>query len=402
MLRRSQSIRGIVLAASATGLAVALSACTPPMPPDVLAAQAEQHFTCYQSAQPASAPGWMTSVIDALNTGLMGLCPQQGVTAAADGTAASFALIGTAPTDADTKAFAAAACSTGKVVYAPAFAYGVGLAVNGPGMETVTLTPEAIAGILSGTVTSWSDPVFAKGNEGMDLSSLGDITVVSLKDPDGAVAAMTAYLAKAAPGAWTSGVTGTLKAGTQVATTDDLLTALSDAPGSVAVLPTSVALGASLAVPALAVNGTAMDPTNAQQLAIGAGATTLTVDAQGNIAAAPALGGVPNADTFDAAAAKIVLPSGEAMVGWPVQGYAHMLACDNGTDHLPMSTFLYDVTLNGQGAIAGTGNTPLPEPIRIKARTLAVQHNPSPTAVPSDGTVPAGVAPSGAASPASS
>lgn len=412
MLRRFQSVRGIVLVASASVAAVALSACTPPMPPDVLAAQAEQNFTCYTSAQEATAPGWMSSVIDALNTGVMGLCPQQGVTAAAESTVAPFALTGAAPTDTEQKAFTTAACPSGKVIYGPAFAYGVGLAVNGPGMETVVLSPKAVAGILAGTITSWSDPAIAQGNEGLDLSSMGDITLVSLKEPDASVSAMTAYLTKADPTSWTSGTTGTLSTGTQVATTDDLVTELTNTPGAVGVLPTSVALGASLAVPALAVDGQAMDPTNGQQLAIGAGATTLTVDANGNIAASPALGGVPNPDTFDAAAAKIVLPSGEKMIGWPVNGYAHMLACTGSTDYLPASTFLYTVTLSGQGAIAGTGNTPLPEPVRIKVRTLAVQSNPSPSAVPSGAgtaspaaatdSAPSGAGPSDAGSPAAS
>lgn len=401
MLRSFQSIRGIVLVASTAGAALALAACTPPMPPDVLAAQAEQNFTCYNGQQSVSAPGWMASVVDALNTGLMGTCPQQGVAAAATDTPATFAMLAQAPTDADQKAFAAASCPTGKVIFGPAFAYGVGLAVNGPGMETVILTPDVLAGILNGSITTWADPKLAAANDGVDLSSMGDIAVVSLKNPDGAVTALTTYLTTAAPTTWTAGVVGTLKVGTQVETTDDLVNEVTNTPGAVAVLPTAVAMGASLAVPAMEVNGTTMDPASSQQLAIGAGATTLTIDANGNISAAPALGGVPNADTFDAAAAKIVVPSGQEMIGWPVLGYAHMLACTNGTDFLPASTFLYTATLSGQGAIQGTGNTPLPEPIRTKVRTLGFANNPSPTAAPASPEGGAPAAPAPASAPAS-
>jgi len=225
---------------------------------------------------------------------------------------------------------------------------------------------------------------------------MGDITVLSLDHPDAAVNAMTSYLTKEAPKSWTAGVVDTVAAGTKVATTDDLVAQMSSTDGAVAVLPLPVAANNALAVPGLEVQGLTMDPTNSQQLQIGAGATTLTIAENGNILASPAIGGVPNADTFDAAAAKIVLPSGQAMVGWPVVAFAHMMACDTGAQPpLPMSSFLYTVTMNGQGAVAGMSYVQLPEPVRIKARTLAVQHNPSPSA--SGSMAPAPAAPSDAA-----
>jgi hypothetical protein len=72
MTRSFQSHRGIVLVAVAAGLTLGVSACTPPMPPDVLAAQAEQNFTCYSGPQQVTAAADLSAAIDALNTGLMG------------------------------------------------------------------------------------------------------------------------------------------------------------------------------------------------------------------------------------------------------------------------------------------------------------------------------------------
>ena len=392
MTRSFQSHRGIVLVAVAAGLTLGVSACTPPMPPDMVAAQAEQNFTCFSGQQQVTAAGDLSSAIDALNTGLMGQCPEQGMVAAADGAIADFALTSSAPNDAEQKAYTDAACKTGKLLIAPAFAYGIGLAVNGPGMESVVLPPDVLAGILNGSITSWVDPKIAAANDGVDLSSMGDITVVSLEGPDGSVRAMTTYLNTSAPTVWTTGVADTLSVGTKVATTDDLLAELSNAPGAVAVLPLPVAANNSLAVMGMQVQNQTMDATNTQQLQIGAGATSLTIAENGNIFAAPAIGGVPNADTFDAAAQKIVVASGELMIGWPILGFAHVMACNTGaTPPLAMSSFLYTVTLNGQGAVAAVGYTPLPEPVRSKSRTLAASNNPSQSAAAGGAASPAPV-----------
>ena len=392
MTRSFQSHRGIVLVAVSAGIALGVTACTPPMPPDMVAAQAEQNFTCFTGQQQVTAAGDLSSAIDALNTGLMGQCPEQGMVAAEDGTIADFALTSSAPTEAEQKAFTDAACKTGKVLIAPAFAYGIGLAVNGPGMESVVLPPDVLAGILNGSITTWGDPKIAAVNDGVDLTTMGDITVVSLDHPDGSINAMTTYLTKSAPTVWTTGVADTLTVGTKVKTTDDLLAELGNAPGAVAVLPLPVAANNSLAVMGMEVQDQTMDATNTQQLQIGAGATSLTIAENGNIFAAPAIGGVPNADTFDAAAQKIVVASGEALIGWPLLGFAHVMTCNSGaTPPLPTSSFLYTVTLNGQGAVAAVGYTPLPEPVRSKSRTLAASNNPSPSAAAGGAASPAPV-----------
>ena len=98
------------------------------------------------------------------------------------------------------------------------------------------------------------------------------------------------------------------------------------------------------------------------------------------------------ADTFDAAAQKIVVASGEALIGWPLLGFAHVMTCNSGaTPPLPTSSFLYTVTLHGQGAVAAVGYTPLPEPVRAKSRTLAASNNPSPSAAAGGAASPAPV-----------
>jgi hypothetical protein len=131
------------------------------------------------------------------------------------------------------------------------------------------------------------------------------------------------------------------------------------------VLPAIQALNAALPMASADINGTTISVDDTQLLKVGIGAMTMTTDANGNMVASAAVGGTPIPESFDAAAAKIVLAEGQEMIGWPILGIAHMLICDDGTDPLPLSSAQYLVRLAGQGSLETFGLTPLPEPIRI-------------------------------------
>ena len=80
MSRNKKSSRGIVLAAcAAAAAALLLSACTPPLPPDVLAAQAEANITCQTGVQNVSIPEDFAGASDAVNGTLAGTCPDQSL-----------------------------------------------------------------------------------------------------------------------------------------------------------------------------------------------------------------------------------------------------------------------------------------------------------------------------------
>ena len=84
------------------------------------------------------------------------------------------------------------------------------------------------------------------------------------------------------------------------------------------------------------------------------------------IAAAPAVGGIPDDEIFDLAASKIILQEDQPVVGWPILGTGHLLVCDDAADPLPLSVAQYSLRLAGEGALETYGLTPLPEPVRIK------------------------------------
>lgn len=368
MSRMNKSTRGIVLAAcAAAGAALLLSACTPPLPPDVLAAQAEANITCQTGAQNVSIPEDFAGASDAVNATLAGTCPDQSLVEVAPGEPASLVITEMAPTAEQIAAFEKI-CPSGTITV-PVFGYPVVLTLNVIGLEGVVMTPQALAGILDGTITSWTDPLITDANPGTDFTGIPDITVMSLEGPSGAINAMTAYLSKTAGDSWTTGTVDTLSIGTKFATTADLIAEFTMTDGAVAVLPAVQAVNAGLPMASADINGTTISVDDTQLLKVGVGALTMTTDANGNMVATPAVGGTPVPENFDAAAAKIVLAENQEMIGWPIIGIAHMMVCDDGTDPLPLSSAQYLVRLAGQGSLETFGLVPLPEPIRVQTFT---------------------------------
>jgi len=79
------------------------------------------------------------------------------------------------------------------VVMIPATAGEIVFAYNLPGVETLNLSREAMAGIYLGTVTKWNDPAIAKANPGAKLPDL-PIQVASRSDGSGTTYVFTQHL----------------------------------------------------------------------------------------------------------------------------------------------------------------------------------------------------------------
>lgn len=387
MSRSQQSIRGIVLAASALFVAAPLlSACNPPMPPDVLAAKAESQITCASGETSAAVPEAFAGSISAVGSALNSVCTEQLVTEVAADEPAPVVLLDRTPSPDDIAAFAAT-CPAGSTITVPAFSYPVTLAYNVPGLEGVVLTPQAVAGILNGTVTTWEDPLITEANPDFDFTGLAPFTLMSVESAQGSVAAMTAWLTKAAPQAWTKGEVTTLDGTQAFPTTVDLIGEMMAVESAIAVLPVAQAQLNALAManlPLTLEDGTEVVITtdDVQAAKIGSGATQLTTDEAGNVTASAAVGGIPIPENFDLASSKIVLAEGAPVVGWPALGYAHLLVCDDPADPLPLAFAQYVARLAGQGSLETAGYVPLPEPIRIRLFT------PLKVVVADDGAVP--------------
>lgn len=371
--------RGIVLTSCFVTTMAVLVACTPPMPPDVLAARAESQIACGTGNLDVATPGQFVGAMDAVGAALNSVCPEQLTTEVPIGSAASVKLVERTPNAQLVTEFQALSCPNDKIIVIPAFAYPVTIAYNVVGLEGLVFTPETVAAILKGDVTSWEDPLIANENPDYDLTLLPDIALMSLETDDGSVEAMTTWLTQQVPNVWTEGVTGTLTAGQKFASQEDLLLEMTSVESSIAVLPIFTAFNNVLATANLPVKGTdaegreidtVVTTDDVQLYKVGSGATTITTDETGNLYASPATGGFPVEGNFDLASSKIVLGEEQGLVGWPVEGYAHLLICDDGTDSsLSLLYAQYAVRLAGQGSLESFGLTPMPEPIRVQTFT---------------------------------
>lgn len=371
---RSLSVRGIVLTAVVTLGVGALAACTPPLPPDVLAAQAESQITCQEGEVQVSVPAAFTGSMDSVGLALSGVCPEQTVLEVPEDQPAPVRLVGHAPTEAEIEAFTAASCPTGTPIVVPAFAYPVTLAYNVIGLEGVVMTPEIVAGILDGSITTWEDPAILELNAGFDFTGLPEFAVMSVEAEQPTVEAMTTWLTEEAPQSWPVGVTGTLPDSQVFPTEADMLAEMTLADSTVAVLPVFTAIANALASANLTVtledgSEAVITSDDVQGYKIGSGATTVTTDAAGNMFASPSVGGIPDPAVFDISQAKVVLSEGQPLAGWPVNAYAHLIVCDDPADPKALSFAQYLVRLAGQGSLEGFGVTPLPEPIRFQTFT---------------------------------
>lgn len=364
--------RGIVLVAAA---ATMLAACTPPMPPDVLAARAESQIVCNKGDVTVSVSETLTGSMSAVGAALAGVCPDDTVTEVTAAEQAPIALVDKTPTPADIVAFSKLNCPSGTTIVIPAVAYPVTIAYNVVGLEGVVMTPAAVAGILDGTVTSWEDPLITDENPDFDFTGLAELTLMSVGSDQGSVEAMTTWLTKQAPEAWTRGTVGTLDGSQSFATQTDMIAEMTAVEGSIAVLPIFQAFNNVLATANLPVylptgdgqtEELVVTTDDVQLYKVGSGATVVTKDEVGNVFASPATGGIPVDGNFDLASSKIVLAAGAPLAGWPVLGYAHLLICDDPHHAEPLAFAQYAVRLAGQGSMETFGLTPMPEPIRIQ------------------------------------
>ncbi len=90
------------------------------------------------------------------------------------------------------------------LLHLPAILGAVAVAYNLPGQPKLRLTPNALAGIYLGEITSWNDPAIASANPGVELPAI-PIAVVHRSDGSGTTAIFTDYLAKVS-GTWATKV----------------------------------------------------------------------------------------------------------------------------------------------------------------------------------------------------
>jgi phosphate transport system substrate-binding protein len=92
-------------------------------------------------------------------------------------------------------------CIDSEAIHIPMVGGAITLAYNVAGVDSLTLTPDVIAGIFNNSITKWNDPKIKAINEGV---SLPDATIAQFHRSDGSGTTdnFTKYLTAAAPTVW--------------------------------------------------------------------------------------------------------------------------------------------------------------------------------------------------------
>ncbi len=224
------------------------------------------------------------------------------------------------------------------------------------GVTDLTLTPDVVAKIFQGTITTWNDPAITGLNSGANLPAT-KITVFFRSDSSGTTQNFENYLAASAPTVYTatpskdwSGKVGQGKKGN-----DGVQQGVKSVDGGIGYLEWSFAVSGNL---------------NSAKIDNGGGAVELNADTAGKAVSAA---------TVDASGAQITLKLDYATKvagAYPIILVTYELVCSKYSDAkigaLVKSFFTYTST-EGQNGLADLGYAPLPADIGTQVQALVAK-----------------------------
>ncbi len=241
------------------------------------------------------------------------------------------------------KTAADARCTGGETINIPMVGGAIALAYNVEGVDSLTLTPEVIAGIFDSSITKWNDPKIADINAGVTLPD-APIAQFHRSDESGTTANFTAYLAATAPDEWTFevGKAWTAPGGQGSKGSDGVASSLTSTPNSIGYVELSFVLDGDLKAAMVDNGGGAVEATSANAATA---ISSAAIVGQGNDLALEL-----DPTISDAGAYPIVLVTYE-------------ITCSTGlpaADLAIVKPFLqYTASTEGQGILEGIGYVPI-------------------------------------------
>jgi phosphate transport system substrate-binding protein len=227
----------------------------------------------------------------------------------------------------------------------------IGVSYNVKGVTDLTLTPDVVAKIFQGQITTWDDPAIKALNPGVSLPST-KITVFFRSDESGTTQNFERYLAASAPTQYTAepSKTWTGKVGQGRKGNDGVQQGVKSVDGGVGYLEWSFVVSGGL---------------NSAKIDNGGGAVEMNADTAGKAVSTAQVVG-----TGDDLSLK--LDYGTKVPGaYPITGVTYELVCQKYSDAniaaLVKSFFTYTST-EGQQGLADQGYAPLPPAIAPKVQ----------------------------------
>lgn len=202
-----------------------ISACTPPMPPDVLAAVSEQQVTCAEGQLNIALDEFNIPIIQSINDLFLSSCPNATINLTSDSVTADIVI-------SDGSVDSIALC-TNPVAQVPVMVESTGVAFNLAGVSGIVLDAQTIDKIYKGEITDWADPAIVALNPEFELTST-PITTLGLNKKTASDQAFVEWMDRL-------GATGFQNvATTGFETSLELVDALALTDGAISIMPGSI------------------------------------------------------------------------------------------------------------------------------------------------------------------
>lgn len=335
-----------------------LSACTPPLPPEVLAGQAEATINCEVASTAVDGPAELADNFFLLSDSLTGACPDHSAFFSANDPAAEVLISDHTPTSAEINLFNQR-CPASEILISPAFGINATISLQVTGLEGLALDAAAIGGLLDGSITNWNDPIIQALNPDFQLDSVPVIKLGSTQKSS-AVLAMTTWAHEAGGGKLPPA--DIVRGEQNFETLYDMAVEIYNIEGSFGIVPLGTAVINGLNVANMIVNDDDILVPEPVYTMRSLATATLDRSNPNQLLATIGYGGKVNESFSD----PLIDPS-NFKSAWPAVGVAHVMACESAVDNgaLPFARFV--IRGEGQGALESAGYTRLPLPIRLKA-----------------------------------
>jgi len=345
---------------------ISLTACDPPMPPEVAAAIAEQTYTCVEGNATVSSPALMSDIVLGWADSLTYSCVDDPTTTDVIEQPTMTLSVGDPDLNTADAQISEYPASCKPIQTVPLAAEAGVLVYMESDLSSFSVSPKNLAGILNGTVTNWSQ--LASDNPGAEIPNL-PLKVFPTADTM-ALNSITGYLSAQGQKVSTSVFTGVDKPSV------DLYAALEE--GQVAIVPNSYAVYLGLypaaiylgmdketETPILATPDLAGIYAASTQWKLMKDSNSITLTLDPSIKPEPAPG-------FD-----IAPPPYQAI--YPVNYYT----CKS-SDLLVNAIGRFILRLDSQGSLGASNYAQVPEYIRIESLLMISKGLPTPTPAPTE------------------
>lgn len=360
---RTKNVIGLAL------VALLISACTPPMPPEFKADLAERYVTCVPGEIAISTVPELAEVTQEWADGISENCSDLS------GTIVDPVVDVDTPVD----VFITAPGQTPTCNAAASSPIGidaVAVAVTVEGLDGVIFSPALLHRALSGGMTSWADPELQELNPDLELTDTPVILRASARPQD--IAVLSDWMGRLDSAGWPGAPNGLVP---DAAFDKDAVIIELETEGTISVVPASLVTNNSLQSVSIQTSPD-LEPVYLNTDTVISAGTQMTATTSGSIVTAaldPALAPTPPAG------------SDVALEPWQALNQFTITVC-SGTNEMAGRAFArFVLRLDSQGVMIVSGFTELPEQIRTAGVAAVSEGLPEPTIPPTD--APADVAP---------